>query len=86
MAAPPLLLAVPADLVVHGIGFNLAAVIIPAPPPLTVWASTNDLVGMESGELEELLAVAASAIAHQENLDVIWIARWTTRQEYNTRE
>ncbi len=65
MAGPPFLLAVPADLAIHRIGFDLAAMILPPPMPLTLSTPTNELVRMEPGGLEELLAVAASAIAHR---------------------
>ena len=65
MASAPFLLAIPADLVVHGVGFNLATVIIPPMAPLTVWAPTNDLLRMKTGRLKELLAVAAKEGAHQ---------------------
>jgi hypothetical protein len=65
MAAAPFLLAVPADLVVLGIGVELAAVIFPAALPLAIRATANKLVGMITGELEKLLAVAAVAIAHE---------------------
>ena len=64
VAGTPFLLAVAADLAVHGIGFNLVTVIIPPMPPLTVWAPTNDLVGMEPGGLEELPAITTAVIAH----------------------
>lgn len=64
MAGAPFLLAIPADLAVHGIGFNLVTVIIPPTLPLTGWASTNDLVWMELGGLEELLAITTAVIAH----------------------
>jgi len=57
MAGPPFLLAVPADLAVDGIDFNLTAVVIAATMPPTVWLSTNDLVGMNARKLEPLLAV-----------------------------
>jgi len=63
--AAPFLLAIPADLTVQGIGFNLAAVIIPATMPLTIQPPTNDLVRMETGRLEQLLAVMAAAVAHR---------------------
>lgn len=65
VASPPFLLAVPADLAVHGIGFHLTVVILSLAVPPTVWTPTNDLVRMEAGRLEESLAIAAGAVAHR---------------------
>jgi len=61
----PFLLAVQADLVVLGIGVELAAVIFAAALPLTIGSATNSLLEMITGRLENLLAVAATAITHQ---------------------
>jgi hypothetical protein len=64
MTAAPFLLAVPADLVVLGIGVKLAAVIFPAALPLTIGSTANKLVGVITGKLKDLLAVATTEIAH----------------------
>ena len=61
----PFLLAVPADLVVLGIGVELAAVIFPAALPLTIRATANNLLGMITGKLKQLLAAATVAIGHE---------------------
>ena len=65
MAVAPFLLAVPADLVVLGIGVKLAAVIFPTALPLAIRPTASKLVGVIAGELKDLLAVAAAAITHQ---------------------
>jgi hypothetical protein len=65
MAGAPFLLAVPADLMVLGIGMEFAAVIIPAALPLAIGSAANKLVGMITGKLEQLLAAAAMVITHQ---------------------
>ena len=65
MLAAPFLLAIPADLVVLGIGVELAAVIFPAALPLAIGPAANNLLGMITGRLEKLLAVATTAITHQ---------------------
>jgi hypothetical protein len=65
ISAPPFLLAVPADLVVLGIGVELAAVIFAAPLPPAIRPTANKLVRMITGKLKDLLAVATTAIAHQ---------------------
>jgi hypothetical protein len=79
MAGPPLLLAVPADLAIHGVGFDLAPVVIPPMVPLTVWASTNDLVRMKTGRLKRLLAVAASVVPHQAAPERMCRSFWADR-------
>ena len=63
--AAPFLLAVPADLVILGIGVKLAAVIFLAALPLAIRSAANKLVGMITGKLKQLLTVATTAIAHQ---------------------
>jgi hypothetical protein len=65
MAVAPFLLAVAADLVVLGIGVELAAVIFPAALPLAIRSTADLLMGMVTGKLKELLAVTAVAISHQ---------------------
>jgi hypothetical protein len=65
ISAAPFLLAVPADLVVLGIGVKFAAVIFPPALPLAVRSTANKLVGMITGELKGLLAVATAVIAHE---------------------
>jgi hypothetical protein len=65
MASTPFLLAVPADLAVDGICFNLLTVVLPPMVPPTVWAPTNDLLRMKTGRLKQLLAVTAMAVAHR---------------------
>ena len=57
----PFLLAVPADLVVLGIGVELAAVVFPAALPLAIRSTAHKLVRMITGNLKNLLAVAATA-------------------------
>ena len=64
MAVAPFLLAVPADLVVLGIGVELAAVIFPAALPLTIRSTANNLLGMITRRLEKALAVATTVITH----------------------
>jgi hypothetical protein len=65
ISSAPLLLAVPADLMVLGVGFKLAVVIFPAALPLAIGSAANKLVGMITGKLKQLLTVATTAIAHQ---------------------
>jgi hypothetical protein len=65
MTGSPFLLAIPTDLVILGISVKLAAVIFPAALPLAIRSTADKLVGMITGKLKELLAVAAAAIAHQ---------------------
>jgi hypothetical protein len=65
MAVAPFLLAVPADLVVLGIGAKLAAVIFPPALPLAIRSTANNLVRMIRGKLKQLLALATAAMAHQ---------------------
>ena len=65
MTGPPFLLTIPTDLVILGISVKLAAVIFPAALPLAIRSTADKLVGMITGKLKELLAVAAAAIAHQ---------------------
>jgi hypothetical protein len=61
----PFLLAVAADLVVLGIGVELMAVKFLAALPLTIVSAANKLVGMVTGKLKQLRAVATTTIAHQ---------------------
>lgn len=61
MVSAPFLLAVPADLVVLGIAVELATMIFPAPLPLAIRPAANKLVGVVSGKLKDLLAVATAA-------------------------
>jgi len=63
--AAPFLLAVPADLVILGIGVKLAAVIFLAALPLAIRSAANKLVGMITGKLKQLLAAATVAIGHE---------------------
>jgi hypothetical protein len=51
--------------VILGIGVKLTTVILPAALPLAISSAADKLVGMITGKLKELLAVAAVAIAHQ---------------------
>jgi hypothetical protein len=60
----PFLLAVPADLVVLGIGVELATVIFPATLLLAIGSAAHKLVRTITGNLKNLLAVAATA-THQ---------------------
>ena len=64
VASTPFLLAVPADLVVLGIGMEFAAVIFPTALPLASQLAANKLVRMITGKLKDLLAVATAAITH----------------------
>jgi hypothetical protein len=57
-------LAVPADLVVLGIGVELVTVIFPAALPLAIRTAANKLVEVVTGKLKDLLAVATTA-THQ---------------------
>jgi hypothetical protein len=65
ISSAPFLLAVPADLVVLGIGVEMATVIFPAALPLAIRSTANKLVRMITGKLKDLLAVATTAISHQ---------------------
>lgn len=65
MTGPPFLLTIPTDLVVLGVGVKLAAVILPPALALAIRSTAGKLVGMITGKLKELLAVAAVAIAHR---------------------
>jgi hypothetical protein len=51
--------------VILGIGVKLTTVILPPALPLAISSAADKLVGMITGKLKELLAVAAVAIAHQ---------------------
>ena len=63
--AAPFLLTIPTDLVILGIGVKLATVILPPALPLAIRSTADKLVGMITGKLKELLAVAAVAVAHR---------------------
>jgi len=65
VASTPFLLAVPADLVVLGIGVEVATVIFPAALPLAIGSAANKLLGMITARLKDLLAIATTAITHQ---------------------
>jgi len=65
MAVAPFLLTVSADLVVLGIGVELAAVIFPAALPLAIRPAANELVGVITGNLKQLLAITTAATTHQ---------------------
>jgi hypothetical protein len=65
MTGPPFLLTIPTDLVILGIGVKLATVILPPALPLAIRSTADKLVGMITGKLKELLAVAAVAVAHR---------------------
>jgi hypothetical protein len=65
MTGPPFLLTISTDPVILGIGVKLAAVLLPPALPLAIRSTADKLVGMITGKLEGLLAVAAVAIAHQ---------------------
>jgi hypothetical protein len=54
-------LAVPAHLVVLGVGVKLMAVILPTTLPLTIGSTANKLVRVITGELKDLLAVATTS-------------------------
>ena len=60
----PFLLAVPADLVVLGIGVELMAVIFPTTLLLAIRPAANTLVGVIRGKLKDCLAETTTAIAH----------------------
>jgi len=60
----PFLLAVPADLVILGIGAELMAVIFPTTLLLAIGATAHKLVRVIRANLKHLLAVAATA-THQ---------------------
>jgi hypothetical protein len=65
MTAAPFLLPVPTDLGVFWVSFSFVAVIFAPALPLASRSTADKLVGMITGKLKELLAVAAVAIAHQ---------------------
>jgi hypothetical protein len=65
MCLAPLLPAFLHHLGVEGIGANLFAVIIAATLPLARGLATNELLGMISGRMKNLLAVRATATVHQ---------------------
>ncbi len=64
IAPAPFLLAVPADLVILGIGVELMAVIFPTTLLLTIGSTAHKLVRTITGNLKNLLAVAATG-THQ---------------------
>jgi uncharacterized membrane protein YGL010W len=64
ISSTPFLLAVQADLVVLGIGVELATVIFPTALPLAIGSAANKLLGMIAARLEHLLAITATA-THQ---------------------
>jgi hypothetical protein len=65
ISAAPFLLAVPTDLVVHGISAKLTAVVISSALSLAIRSAANKLVRMITGRLKQLLTVATAAIVHQ---------------------
>jgi len=60
----PFLLTVPADLLILGIGMELAAVIFPASLLLAIRPAANTLVGVIRGKLKDCLAETTTAITH----------------------
>ena len=65
IAVAPFLLAVPADLVVLGVGVERATVIFPASLPLAIGAAAHKLVRVITARSKDLLAVATMAITHR---------------------
>lgn len=65
MCIAPLFPAFLHHLGVDRIGANLFAVIIPAALPLAIRMAANKLLGVITGKLKGLLAVATTAITHQ---------------------
>jgi hypothetical protein len=61
----PLLGTLPADLPIDRIGGELVPVIIPAALPLALGLAANQLLGMISGRLKDLLTVTTTATIHQ---------------------
>ena len=61
----PFLLAVPADLVVLGIGVELATVIFPTTLRLAIGSAAHKLVRVITARSKDLLAVATMAITHR---------------------
>lgn len=70
ISSAPFLLAVPADLQVLGIGLEHAAVVFLAALPLAIRPAANKLVGVVTGKLKDLLAVATAAITHHVGLRI----------------
>lgn len=65
MGISPLLLAIPYDLGVERVGADLVPMIVSAALPLTFGLATNELLRMERGRLENLLAIKAKSVTHQ---------------------
>jgi hypothetical protein len=65
MGISPLLLAIPHDLGIERIGADLATMIFSAALPLTFGLAANELLRMERGRLEDLLAIRAKSVTHQ---------------------
>ena len=65
ISSAPFLLAVPADLVILSIAVELMAVIFPTTLLLAIGSTAHKLVRTITGNLKNLLAVAATAITHQ---------------------
>lgn len=63
ISSVPSLLAVPADLVVFGIGVEVPAVIFLVARPLATKLTANELVGTIKGKPKQLFAVATTVIA-----------------------
>jgi hypothetical protein len=65
MRVAPLFAAFLHHLGVEGIGANLLAVIISAALPLARGLAANELLGMISGRLKEMLTITTTATIHQ---------------------
>ncbi|MGB7149887.1 MAG: hypothetical protein WBD45_12085 [Terriglobales bacterium] len=65
ISSAPFLLAVPADLVILGIRVKLMAVIFPPTLLLAIGSTAHKLVRTITGNLKNLLAVAATVVTHQ---------------------
>src|SRR5271167_3373747 len=64
MEVAPFALTVPADLMVHGVAFDLPAVVLAPALPLTIGVTANPLLRTKKGRLKRLVTITAAAIAH----------------------
>ena len=61
----PLVRTLPADLLVKGVGSNMAPVIIAPALLLALRLAANELLGMIGRRLKDLLTIETAAITHQ---------------------
>jgi len=64
MEVAPFPLTIPADLTVHGIGFDLPVVVVAPALALTIGMTANQLLRTKKGRLKRLATIKAAVIAH----------------------